>query len=185
MLEDPSMTHLYCSWKKVLFIQDFTAHEVKLPCNLAEIQPQTWCFTSCCPVGIVLLFHPLNTQGQVHVLSSTRTPWRYRFLSVTVQVLPTVSLLTEVPVAFRSLTNSCCVVLGCYLTFLIITLPPSVNILHGAPALGQHWVCVAVLNLGTNSFCSLNQAFWLLMVWLLSPALCRSTIFWSLLKVCL
>lgn len=42
--------------QKVLFIQDFTANEEK--------QPQTWCFTSCCPVEDSALFHPLNMQSQ-------------------------------------------------------------------------------------------------------------------------
>ena len=52
-------------------------------------------------------------------------------------VLLIVILVTLVPAALRSSTSSCCIVLGCSLTFLIIRLTPHSEILHGMPDRGR------------------------------------------------
>ncbi len=62
-------------------------------------------------------------------------------------VLPIVFLVTMVPAALRSLTRSSRVVLGWFLTVLMITETPRGEILHGAPDRGRLTVILCFFHL--------------------------------------
>ncbi len=62
-------------------------------------------------------------------------------------VLPIVFLVTMVPAAFRSLTRSSRVVLGWFLTVLMIIETPRGEILHGAPVRGRLTVILCFFHL--------------------------------------
>ena len=79
-----------------------------------------------------------TSDGPVYVPSWVGGPYGHYMISVHYDsVLLMIILVTMVPAALRSSTSSCCVVLGCSLTFLIIRFPPCWEILHGAPDQGR------------------------------------------------
>ena len=90
----------------------------------------------------ITFFHPgvlwKTSDGSVHVPSSAEEPLRTQqdFNPSRCSVLLMVLFVTVVPTAFWSLTSSC-VVLGWFLTFLIIIDIPRGKILHGAPDRGR------------------------------------------------
>ncbi len=137
------------------------------PVPLAEKHPQSIMFPPpCLMVGMVFLgsqaaFLLLQTLRQSHLtttlshsspLNLWHTPDRpvhglswaggpcralQDFSPSQHSVLPIVFLVTMVPPALRSMTRSSRVVLGWYLTVLMIIETPRGEILHGAPARGR------------------------------------------------
>ncbi len=77
-------------------------------------------------------------------------------------VLPIVFLVTMVPAALRSLTRSSRVVLGWFLTVLMIIETPRGEILHGAPVWGRLAVILCFFHLWiiTPTVVSSHQAAW-------------------------
>ncbi len=71
------------------------------------------------------------------------------------RVLPIVFLVTMFPAALRSLTRSFCVILGWFLTVLMIIETPWGEILHGAPYRGRLWVILCSFLLSPS-----HQAAW-------------------------
>ncbi len=77
-------------------------------------------------------------------------------------VLPTVFLMTITPAALRSLTRSSCVVLGWFLTVLMIIDTPWGEILHGSPVQGRLKVILCFFHLWviTQLLSPCHQAAW-------------------------
>ncbi len=113
----------------------------------------------CCLGHVLLLGHNTFTQFSSESLANFRRACACAFLSRgTLQVLqnfspsrrsvlPIVFLVTMVPDALRSLTRSSCVVLGWFLTVLMIIETPRGEILHGAPVRGRLTVILCFFHL--------------------------------------
>ncbi len=94
------------------------------------------------------LNHWQTSDGPVHVLSWAGGPCgRCRISVLHSIVLPIVFLVTMVPAALRSLTRSSRVVLGWFLTVLMIIETIRGEILHGAPVRGRLTVILCFFHL--------------------------------------